>query len=308
VSQTGHIEPRLTHRSSLLSSLGDHLSEENTDEIVRAQERKQNFLASCTLKALSPIVEIVAHERLRGMSDSQGKELARELLMFCRQQSASVCSTLELSDDSVAWGRSYYAGAIADQIAKAWPAARRKTLDIDWSSALCEIAKPMLLSGLPPSWKNTELSVSISATTMTAMQSLMQRYEVFSMFHRDKETIQERFSSLLISEALRQVEFVVQSYPLSEESRCSLAQSLIKNGGSILASLWEAHGRSCVNVYQNSATPFDKENYRRNGFPLEDLECSFIDQMEVFGRLTLKSMNEVQYGAHQPSNQSMGTS
>ncbi len=305
MSQTGHTEPHSIPRSSLLSSLGDHLSEQNTDDIARAQERKQNLLASCTLKALSPIIEIVAHERLRGMPDNQGKELARELLMFCRQQSASVCEKLDLSDDSVAWGRSYYAGAIADQIAKAWPAARRKVLDIDWSTALCEIAKPMLLSGLPPSWKNTELSVSISATTMTAMQSLMQRYEVFSMFHRDREVIQERFSSLLISEALKQVDFVVQSHPLSDDSRCSLAQSLIKNGGSILASLWEAHGRSCVSVYQNSATPYEKESYRRNGFPLEDLECSFIDQMEVFGRLTVKSMNEVQFGTQQLSNQSM---
>ena len=306
MSQIGHTEHPSIQRSSLLSSIGSQHGNEDLDDFAMAQERKQNFMSACTLKALSPIVGIVAHERLRGMSDDEGVKLAKELLLFCRQQSADVCVALDLSDDSTSWGRSYYAGAIADQIAKAWPSARRRVLDIDWSKAISEIGKPMLTSGLPPSWKNTEFSVSISATTMTAMQSLMRSYDVFSMFHRDREAIQERFSTLLISEALRQVEVVTKTHQLSEDSRCSLTQSFIKNGGSILATLWDASSRTAVDIYQNKASEQEKINFRRDGFPLEDLETSFIDQMEVFGRLSLKAMNAVQANVNLSISQSPG--
>lgn len=61
-----------------------------------------------------------------------------------------------------------------------------------------------------------------------------------------------------------------------------------------------------VTAYQNRANDAEKKQYRSNGFPLEDLEASFIDQMEVLGRLSVKSMNIARGAEQQEHSTSAG--
>ncbi len=292
MSQTGHIDHPSIPPSSLLSSLASHASEQSYDDCAMlAMERKLNFQSACTLKALSPLMQVIAFEQLKGMQDTEAAKLCRELVQVCRKHASEVCIALDLSEDSVSWGRSYFAGAIAAQISAIWPRSGRAALDINWAVSLSEIASPLLLESIPPTWKNTEQGVSITATVMNAIQSLMQEYDTFSLFHRDRLAIQDEFATLLLDEAVYQTEIVTEKHLLSDDSRCSLTQSLIKNGGAILATLWNSQARNAVDLYQNKATEEQRSYFEKNGFPLEDIKESFVSQMENLSALSVKSMD-----------------
>lgn len=294
MSQNGLAELRSTHPSSLLTALATGVGETDYHEqAATALERKQNFQSACTLKALTPLMQIVSFEQMRGMSDKDAAKLCRELVLACRKHSSEACLSLELSDDSASWGRSYFAGAVASQIANAWPRDGHKALEVNWAVSLCEIVKPLLLDGLPPSWRNTDLGVSITATTMNAIQTLMHEYDTFTMFHQDRDAVQAEFTDLLLEETMKQVEFIADTHPMTEDSQCSLAQSLIKNGGNILASLWNSSARNAIVIYQEKATPAHKEYFQQHGFPLDDIKVAFSSQMDNLAQLSIKSMDVI---------------
>ena len=117
MSQTGQNAPPLTRRSNLLATLSDSFAETDHEQQVQAMqqglERKLNYQSACTVKALSPILQIIAHEQTLGMADEAAADLSRQIVGECRRQAFEVSTAMNLSDNSMTWGNSYYASAIA---------------------------------------------------------------------------------------------------------------------------------------------------------------------------------------------------
>jgi len=284
-----HSQASSTPAKSLLSQASIH--DDLEAQFAQALNKKQNFQSACTVKAFTPLLQVVAFEQSKGADQFALAQLARTLITHVRKQAMDVCVGLDIETNSLDWARSYFSTVIAEQLAAAWPERGQDALTINWSIGLCEIAQPIMTTkSIPATWNNTSQEVSIVATTVTAMQAIMGEYCRSNLFHTDKEAIQAEFTALLLTTASEMVDNINEHYPQTDDSRCSLAQSYIKNGGQVLARIWNTYAATSQKYFETQATPNQKEYFKKNGFPLTDMHTAFKQEMQSLETISLQAM------------------
>jgi len=289
MNPTTHLPTNSASAKSLLS----HASINNDLEaqFAHALNKKQNFQSACSVKAFTPLLQIIAQEESKGADQFALAKLARTLITHVRKQAMDVCVGLDIETNSLDWARSYFSTVIAEQLASAWPERGHGALTINWSVGLCEIAQPIMTTkSIPATWNNTSQEVSIVATTVTAIQALMSEYYRSNLFHTDKALIQAEFTTLLLTTASEMVDNVNEHYPQTDDSRCSLAQSYIKNGGHVLARIWSNYAATSHNYFETQASPKQKQYFQKNGFPLMDMHTAFKQEMQSLQAISLQAM------------------
>ncbi len=293
MNQNGHKTPTPPSVISLLGAINHN--DDMAAQFRNALNKKENFQSACTLKTFTPLLQIIAHEQEQGVGDPELSKLARTLMTHIRKQAMDVCIGINLDKSNLDWGRSFFCTAIAEQLATVWPARGRDSLSINWATAFCELAQPIMTTkSIPDNWTNTSTEISIVATTVTAMQNLMREYYLSNLFHTDKSVIQSEFTQLLLQTTSEMVDFVNDHYPQTDESRCSLAQSYIKNGGHLLATLWHNYAKTSHRYYHKQATPKEQQYFQQYGFPLADLQTRFKQDMASLRNISLQTIEATQ--------------
>lgn len=299
-------------RTSVLSGLASYATPPSLedDDADRALQRRLGYRVACTLKALTPIQQIIAFEQAGGMSDTDAAKLCREIILACRKHSAYACEAVEMSADSAEWARSYFATHIATQLAEVWPKLGRKALDIDWSVAISEIAVPHFTEGLPPTWKNTDAEVSIAATMMAAVQTIMSAYDSFNLYHLDRNSIQSWATKLLLEKSIECATRVGDAQGLNETNQASLAQSLMKNGGQVMTSVWQGVSRRLIAAMKKNPSARAITEVRDNGYPLTEIEIQFTTQMDSLASVATMTMEGIvnAFAASKGATQDAGAS
>jgi hypothetical protein len=218
---------------------------------------------------LSPLWRIRLIEEANKTPPEDIEDIEVRVSELCRQHAARLCQTIDISGMDSNWAESYFASHIANLIADKWAESREDAQSFPYDKHLASIASEPMYAGLPSTWHGTSAEVGYVATTLTSISKAMEAYSKFNLFHFNQDEIQGFMTEQIIT-AASEATFKITSQ-LSEQpdgnSSASLYQTLLRQAGIALSSLWESASVDLISVYKMAnveqreelQTPYDLE-------------------------------------------------